>query len=77
MHWIPIAQAPKDGTTVILQVRIPNGVRAYWDRELKTWVLARPLHLESIRDPAFFQYESGDPRNEKAAKWNARPPCST
>ena len=43
----PIATAPKDGSTVLLPL---NGwVSAYWDVELQTWVLARPLHIESIR----------------------------
>ena len=45
----PIATAPKDGSTVLLPLN--EWVSAYWDAELDTWVLARPLHIESIRSP--------------------------
>jgi len=49
--WRPIDSAPRDGTEVYLHLNFPNGVPAYWDRELKTWVLCRPLHIESLREP--------------------------
>jgi hypothetical protein len=55
--WKPMDTAPKDGTTVRIPLRFPLGVRAYWDDDLKTWVLAHPLHIESIRDPDYWSPE--------------------
>jgi hypothetical protein len=46
-----MATAPKDGTEVTLPLTFPNGVRAYWDEDLKYWVLSRPLHIEAIFHP--------------------------
>jgi hypothetical protein len=48
--WQPIVTAPKDGTEVRLRLNLQS-VKAYWDDDLRTWVLSRPLHMESIRDP--------------------------
>jgi hypothetical protein len=48
--WRDISSAPRDGSDVYLPLEWTR-VRAYWCDDLKTWVLARPLHLESIRDP--------------------------
>jgi hypothetical protein len=57
--WKNIANAPKDGTVVILPVAFKNGVRAYWDGELKLWVLCQPIHIESIRQPRGWKPETG------------------
>lgn len=32
-------------------------VRAYWDEELQTFVLSRPLHIESIQTPKKWRAE--------------------
>lgn len=49
--WQPMATAPKDGSTVY--IKISGGPRgAFWCRDLKTWVLCNPIHIESVRDPA-------------------------
>ena len=48
-EWRSIETAPKDGSTVCL--RLSGAVAAYWDAELRTWVLCHPLHIESIRSP--------------------------
>jgi hypothetical protein len=50
-EWQPMETAPKDGTEVRLALSYPNGVPAYWCADLKTWVLSRPLHVESIHRP--------------------------
>ncbi len=44
----PIETAPKDGTEVYLELTT-KWVRGYWDDELKTWVLSRPLHIETLK----------------------------
>jgi hypothetical protein len=49
--WLPMSEAPKDGTQVRLRLDFIHGVPAYWDDDLKTWVLSRPLHMESIKEP--------------------------
>jgi hypothetical protein len=36
---------PKDGRTVIVQM--PVLFRVYWDDELSTWVLVKPLNMET------------------------------
>jgi hypothetical protein len=41
-EWQPIETAPKDGSTI--QIPIKGQVPAYWDEELKTWVLVWPQH---------------------------------
>jgi hypothetical protein len=46
-----MSEAPKDGTQIRLRLDFAHGVPAYWDDDLKTWVLSRPLHMESIKDP--------------------------
>jgi hypothetical protein len=48
--WRPMNEAPKDGTEIRLCLEFPSGVHAYWDDELKRWVLSRPLHIESLHD---------------------------
>lgn len=48
--WQPIETAPRDGTAIILDIG-PGRARAYWDEELRTWVLCHPLHMESVREP--------------------------
>lgn len=45
----PIAEAPTDGSEIY--IAIGGKVRAYWDDELKTWVLSRPYHVEAVRQP--------------------------
>ena len=49
IDWQPIETAPKDGTEIYLP--IPGRVRAFWDDKLQHWVLCRPLHMESLKDP--------------------------
>jgi hypothetical protein len=41
--------APKDGTEIVIS--LPFAVAAYWCRDLETWVLVRPLHVESVPSP--------------------------
>jgi hypothetical protein len=47
--WRPMGTAPKDGTVILVPVR--GYQRVYWCDDLKTWVLSRPLHIESIHEP--------------------------
>ena len=47
--WQPIETAPRDGTEVLLPLY--DSLRAYWDEELKRWVLSKPLHMESVANP--------------------------
>ncbi len=56
---------PKDGTEI--SIRLNGWVPAYWDDELKTFVLSRPLHMESISEP-----EAWRPRKQITAR--ALPP---
>jgi hypothetical protein len=49
--WQPMETAPKDGRTVKIKVGFPKGVRCYWDSDLERWVLAHPLHMESVHNP--------------------------
>jgi hypothetical protein len=49
--WQPMETAPKDGSTVRIRVEFPKGVRAYWCNDLECWVLAHPLHMESVHVP--------------------------
>jgi hypothetical protein len=37
---------PKDGSEVVMRLSV--ALTVYWDDELKTWVLVRPLHLETL-----------------------------
>jgi hypothetical protein len=53
----PMKTAPKDGTAVVIQ--LTTTARAYWDEELKTWVLCRPMHIESVREPKGWLYAGG------------------
>ena len=46
----PIATAPKDGQEVYLEMPC-KWVRAYWDEDLKTWVLSRQYQLDTIKNP--------------------------
>jgi hypothetical protein len=48
-----VAAMPKTGREV--ELRIETTVRAYWDPSLKSWVLVRPLHVESIIEPTKFR----------------------
>ena len=48
-----IETAPKDGTEILLPLEC--NVRAYWCPELETWVLSRPLHVETMADPKQWQ----------------------
>ncbi len=52
-EWLPIATAPKDGTTVLIKLDV--AVPCYWDNELQRWVTVRPHHIESMRDPKEWQ----------------------
>lgn len=46
---LPIMDAPKDGSEIY--IRISGKYRAFWDDEMKAWVLSTPVHIESIRNP--------------------------
>lgn len=47
--WQSMETAPKDGTEIYIEVG--GKCRAYWDDELRTWVLSRPVHVESVHHP--------------------------
>lgn len=47
--WLPMLDAPKNGTEI--RLRLSFDVLAYWDNELETWVLSRPINLETTRNP--------------------------
>ncbi len=64
--WQTMESAPKDGGEVLLQLTFRNGVRAYWDEQLQTWVLSVPCHIESLSRP-----EGWRPRHEPAAPLSA------
>lgn len=54
-NWQPIETAPRDGTVVKIKVDIES-VQAYWEPNLYgeglgSWVLTRPLHMESVWRP--------------------------
>lgn len=43
---------PKDGSEILIKLRGgETGLLAYWDDELQTFVLSRPLHIESEARP--------------------------
>lgn len=46
-----IATAPKDGSNITVPVQW--NLQAYWCKDLKRWILTRPLHVESI-DPEYW-----------------------
>ncbi|TAL02650.1 MAG: hypothetical protein EPO08_06460 [Rhodospirillaceae bacterium] len=48
-RWLDIAGAPRDGTEVYIEVG--GRCRAYWDAELRTWVLSHPFNVESVSHP--------------------------
>lgn len=48
-----IENAPKDGSDVLFPIEFI--ARAYWCKDLERWVLTRPLHMESIYNPAKFR----------------------
>jgi hypothetical protein len=50
----PIETAPKDGREVYLELRT-RWVKAYWDADLKTWVLSRQYQLDTFNDPERWQ----------------------
>ena len=58
MQWKPIETAPKDGTVIVIPLQMARGVRAYWDKELETWVLCQPVNVESIREPISWRSEN-------------------
>jgi hypothetical protein len=39
---------PKDGSTIIVARSFE--LKVYWDRELKQWILTRPLKVETLDD---------------------------
>lgn len=49
MEWQSGGTAPRDGTEITILLDYP--MPAYWDDELRTFVLSRPLHLESVARP--------------------------
>jgi len=48
-EWEPGDTAPKDGSEIM--IRLDWAVRAYWDKELKRFVLVTPIHHEVISKP--------------------------
>lgn len=56
-----IENAPKDGSDVLFPIEFIG--RAYWDGELKRWVLAYPIHLDYVNAPSRFQL----PKAQRAA----------
>ena len=45
----PISTAPRDAE---IKIRVGGWwLPAYWDEELQTFVLSRPVHIESVREP--------------------------
>ena len=58
MQWKPIETAPKDGTVIIIPLQMAKGVRAFWDKELETWVLCNPVTVGSIIEPISWRPEN-------------------
>jgi hypothetical protein len=55
-HWRPGATAPKEhGAEIRIKIARARGVLAYWDAELQTFVLSRPVNVESVREPLGWQ----------------------
>lgn len=50
--WRDGTAAPRDGSEIWVKLPGDGRVRAYWDDELRTFVLSRPLHVESVSEPA-------------------------
>lgn len=50
----PDHPAPMDGSEVYLDI-LAMKVKAFWDGDLKLWVLSRPVHIESILAPTRYQ----------------------
>lgn len=48
--WQDIDSAPKDGREVYLHMP-SSSLRAFWCKDLKEWVLSRPMHMETARAP--------------------------
>lgn len=48
-----IENAPKDGSDVLFPIEFVG--RAFWDAEMRRWVLAYPIHLDYVNAPSRFQ----------------------
>lgn len=48
-----IENAPKDGREVLFPIEFTG--RAYWDDELKRWVLSYPLHMDFVSNPSRYR----------------------
>jgi hypothetical protein len=55
-HWRPGATASKEhGVEIRIKIAHARGVPAYWDAGLQTFVLSRPVNVESVREPLGWQ----------------------
>lgn len=65
--WRPLSEAPREhGKTI--RIKIGGEVNAYWDDELKRFVLNRDWHIESIWPDSGYQYRAAldqEPGDEK------------